>query len=43
MNQLPRHQRPTGLKKFLFGCTYYPEHWTDADRAEDPLAWRRLA
>lgn len=36
MNQLPRHQRPTGLKKFLFGCTYYPEHWTDADRAEDP-------
>lgn len=32
----PRHQRPTNLKKFLFGCPYYPEHWTDADRKDDP-------
>lgn len=32
----PRHQRPTNLRKFLFGAPYYPEHWTDADRADDP-------
>jgi beta-galactosidase len=32
----PRHQRPTKLAKFLFGCPYYPEHWTPAERAEDP-------
>jgi beta-galactosidase len=33
---VPRHQRPTKLKRFLFGVPYYPEHWTDADRADDP-------
>ena len=32
----PRHQRPSGLRKFLFGTPYYPEHWSEADRAEDP-------
>lgn len=32
----PRHQRPTKLKKFLFGAPYYPEHWTDKERAGDP-------
>ena len=31
----PRHQRPTNLQKFLFGCPYYPEHWTAADREHD--------
>ncbi len=35
-NNLPRHQRPTNLKEFLFGAPYYPEHWTEADRKEDP-------
>jgi len=33
---VPRHQRPIHLGKFLFGVAYYPEHWTPADRAEDP-------
>ncbi len=36
MNTTPRHQRPISLKKFLFGCPYYPEHWTDDLRARDP-------
>ena len=36
MSATPRHQRPTNLKKFLFGCPYYPEHWTAADRELDP-------
>ncbi|MFP4434501.1 MAG: beta-galactosidase [Phycisphaerae bacterium] len=31
----PRHQRPAGLKTFLFGVPYYPEHWSDADRRQD--------
>jgi len=31
----PRHQRPTRLKRFLFGVPYYPEHWSEADRAPD--------
>jgi beta-galactosidase len=35
-SNLPRHQRPTNLKEFLFGAPYYPEHWTEADRQEDP-------
>ena len=35
-DNLPRHQRPTNLKEFLFGAPYYPEHWTEADRKEDP-------
>ena len=33
---LPRHQRPTRLKKFLFGVPYYPEHWTAQERDTDP-------
>ena len=33
---IPRHQRPTKLNRFLFGCPYYPEHWTEADRRDDP-------
>ncbi|KPK83566.1 MAG: hypothetical protein AMJ81_07940 [Phycisphaerae bacterium SM23_33] len=32
---LPRHRRPTGLRTFLFGAPYYPEHWSDAERADD--------
>jgi len=41
MPDLPRHQRPAPkLRRFLFGAPYYPEHWTDADRADDP---RRMA
>ena len=32
----PRHRRPTNLKTFLFGAPYYPEHWSDAERADDP-------
>jgi beta-galactosidase len=36
MMNVPRHQRPTNLKKFLFGCPYYPEHWTEQDRQDDP-------
>lgn len=31
----PRHQRATGLEKFLFGVPYYPEHWTPKDRRDD--------
>jgi beta-galactosidase len=30
-----RHQRPTALTHFLFGCPYYPEHWTPVDREDD--------
>jgi beta-galactosidase len=33
---VPRHQRPTHLKQFLFGVPYYPEHWTDKERNTDP-------
>ena len=36
----PRHQRPTRLRRFLFGAAYYPEHWSAADRADDA---RRMA
>lgn len=32
---VPRHQRSTKLKKFLFGAPYYPEHWEAADRELD--------
>ena len=32
---LPRHQRPTQLKQFLFGAPYYPEHWSAEDRKHD--------
>ena len=34
--QTPRHRRTTNLKTFLFGAPYYPEHWTEDDRADDP-------
>ena len=33
---VPRHQRPTKLKKFLFGCEYYPDHWSEQDKLNDP-------
>jgi len=36
MASLPRHQRPSRLRKFLFGVPYYPEHWTPEDRELDP-------
>lgn len=32
----PRHQRPSPFKKLLFGAPYYPEHWTPAERRDDP-------
>lgn len=32
----PAHDRPTNLDRFLFGAAYYPEHWSPADREEDP-------
>lgn len=32
----PRHQRSTGLRHFLFGAPYYPEHWSEEDRELDP-------
>ncbi len=32
---LPRHQRPTKLGRFLFGVPYYPEHFSAADREHD--------
>ncbi|RKX29856.1 MAG: hypothetical protein DRP71_15860 [Verrucomicrobia bacterium] len=34
----PRRNRPAPLRNYLFGCTYYPEHWSEADRAND-AAW----
>lgn len=34
--QPPRHQRPTRLKKLLFGAPYYPEHWDEPTRQSDP-------
>jgi len=36
VNTKPRHQRPSDLKKFLFGTAYYPEHWSDSERERDP-------
>lgn len=33
-----RRRRPAPLKNYLFGCPYYPEHWSEAERANDP-AW----
>jgi len=33
---VPRHHRPSRLRTFLFGAPYYPEHWTDDERADDP-------
>jgi len=32
---LPIHQRTSKLDRFLFGCPYYPEHWTEAERKND--------
>jgi beta-galactosidase len=29
------HRRPTTLDRFWFGATYYPEHWSPIDRAQD--------
>ena len=29
------HKSLTGLKTFLFGAPYYPEHWTEADMLDD--------
>lgn len=36
----PRHQRPTRLKRLLFGVCYYPEHWTEQDRRDDAKRMR---
>ena len=35
MNPLS-HKRPTPLKRFYYGSPYYPEHWDEATRANDP-------
>ncbi|MDH7568929.1 MAG: beta-galactosidase, partial [Armatimonadota bacterium] len=32
----PAHNRPTRLPRFLFGAAYYPEHWSEVERKEDP-------
>lgn len=32
---VPRHQKPAGLSRFLFGVPYYPEHALDAHRRTD--------
>jgi len=33
---IPRHQRISRLPKFLFGAPYYPEHWDEETRKDDP-------
>lgn len=33
---VPRHQRASTLNTFLFGVPYYPEHWSEEDRRDDP-------
>lgn len=30
-----RRRQSAPLKEFLFGCPYYPEHWSEKDRARD--------
>lgn len=30
------HVHPTHLDRFLYGAAYYPEHWDEATRREDP-------
>ncbi len=30
------HLRPMKMKRFLFGAPYYPEHWDEATRKDDP-------
>lgn len=32
---VPRHQRPSKLRRFLFGVPYYPEHWKLHERVND--------
>jgi beta-galactosidase len=32
----PSHKRPTNLKRFYYGSPYYPEHWDEQTRAQDP-------
>lgn len=32
---VPMHQRTSKMKTFLFGCPYYPEHWSDEVRKND--------
>lgn len=34
------HNTPTTLTQFLFGSSYYPEHWDPATRAEDPARFQ---
>ncbi|MCJ7552081.1 MAG: beta-galactosidase, partial [Anaerolineae bacterium] len=29
------HKRPVALDRFYYGATYYPEHWSAADRELD--------
>lgn len=31
----PSHTRPAGFGRFWFGAAYYPEHWTQRERATD--------
>lgn len=31
-----RHTRPLNVDRFWFGVCYYPEHWDEATRREDP-------
>jgi beta-galactosidase len=30
------HKRPTNLTQFYYGSPYYPEHWDEQTRADDP-------
>lgn len=30
------HKRPANFSRFWFGAAYYPEHWDEATRADDP-------
>ncbi len=30
------HLRPMKMRRFLFGAPYYPEHWDEATRKDDP-------
>ncbi len=34
------HKRPTNLKRFLYGCAYYPEHWDEDTIKKDPKIMR---
>ncbi len=35
MNATPSYKRPMQLERFHYGATYYPEHWSAVDRADD--------